>query len=329
LGGSELDVALLSLSSAVGDTLGWMGMDFSFSSGYANVTGHPGLYSNYMTNDFGFVSQYYIDQTIDISNLDINPGNSGGPIWYNSGNGPYVVGVVSTGIAASSLSPYAEWLMDIIKDNDRFITDSIKYGTNGNDIFAADSSVQTFVGYDGTDTVTFSGSRAQFGVSVDHSGNGSVENSSTHTVWSLSSIERVSFFDGALAFDIEGNAGQAYRLYQAAFDRIPDVEGLSYWIGRLDSNTTSLNAVADSFIQSQEFVSTYGTTETVGNASYVELLYNHTLGRVSDQEGFNYWVNTLDTQQTDRGDLLAFFSESDENFARTEPAIHDGIWFFA
>ncbi len=334
LGGTELDVALVSLSSAVGDTIGWMGMDFSFTSGNANVTGHPGLYSGYMTNDYGFVWKDYVDQTIDISNMEINPGNSGGPIWYDDGDGPHVVGVVSTRLGAASLSAHANWLKGIISDNDRFIEDDggsgqIKYGTDGNDLFLSDAAIKSYVGFGGTDTLEFEGPRSRYDISVDAQGNGVVENSLTQVAWSVSSIERLSFLDGTLAFDLDGEAGQAYRLYQAAFDRVPDLEGLTYWIGRLDSGTTSLNAVADSFIHSPEFIRTYGTPQTVSNAQYVELLYNHTLGRISDREGFNYWTNKLDTHQTNRGDLLAFFSESDENHARVEPDINDGIWFLA
>jgi V8-like Glu-specific endopeptidase len=331
LGGAELDVALLSLSTAVGDTLGWMGMDFSFTSGTVNVTGHPYVYSYYMVNDVDYVWKDTVDQTINISNLDINPGNSGGPIWYDAGNGPYVIGVVSTSSAAPSLSPHAQWLKDIINDNDKFITggnnDSpVIYGTDGDDLFIANTSVDSYVGLAGTDTIRFNESRSHYYVAVNASGNGTVENASSHSSWSLSGIERVSFVDGTLAFDFDGNAGKVYRLYQAAFDRKPDTEGLSYWVEHQDDGLSSLNAVADSFIHSPEFVRTYGTPQTVTNAQYVELLYNHTLGRISDGEGYNYWVNKLDHNATNRGDLLAFFSESDENVARVAPDIHDGIW---
>jgi len=332
LGGSELDVALLSLSSAVGDIYGWMGMDFSFSSGYANVTGHPGRYDDFMTNDYGNVWKDGVDQTIHISNLEINPGNSGGPIWYDNGSGPYVVGVVSTASGAASLSGHAHWLKDAIVDNDKFITDggssgSVKYGTDGNDVFAADTSITSYVGRAGTDTIKFTGTRSQYKIIVDSDGNGTVEQTSTHSAWALSGIERLDFQNGTLAFDIAGNAGQAYRLYQAAFDRVPDAEGLSYWIGRLDSGTTTLNAVADSFIHSPEFVRTYGTPDTVSNSKFVELLYLHTLGREYDQSGFNYWVDKLDTHQTNRGDLLAEFSNSNENHLHTADATANGIWF--
>jgi hypothetical protein len=267
-----------------------------------------------MVTDFGFAQRDAIDQTIDIAALEVNPGNSGGPIWYDNGSGPYVVGVVSTAVGAADLSAHAQWIQDAISDNDRYIvgdgsSGSVRYGTDGDDLFVADASIKAYVGFGGLDTLEIGASRTYYGASVDASGNGIVQNSSGQTMWSLSSIERISFSDGTLAVDIDGNAGRAYRLYQAAFDRVPDTEGLSYWIDRLDSGTTTLNAVADSFIHSPEFIRTYGTPDTVTNAQYVELLYNHTLGRISDQGGFNYWVDKLDTGQTNRGDLLAFLRE--------------------
>jgi len=72
-------------------------------------------------------------------------------------------------------------------------------------------------------------------------------------------FERVNFSDGSLALDINGDAGQAYRLYQAALDRTPDAVGLGYWISALDGGT-SLNTAAADFIASSEFQQLYGTT---------------------------------------------------------------------
>ncbi|MHA6686888.1 DUF4214 domain-containing protein [Mesorhizobium sp. A556] len=206
--------------------------------------------------------------------------------------------------------------------------DDIVLGGYGNDIIDGGPGTNYIDGGPGLDTSFYSGFSSSYQYRLNSDGSVDVTDAgmiSDH----LGSVERLMFSDGVLAFDLDGNAGQAYRLYQAAFDRVPDTEGLSYWIGRLDSGTTNLAAVADSFIHSPEFMQTYGTPETVGNAQYVELLYNHTLGRVSDQEGYNYWVDKLDHDATNRGDLLAFFSESDENYARVEPDIHDGIWFIA
>jgi hypothetical protein len=144
----------------------------------------------------------------------------------------------------------------------------------------------------------------------------------------LTQIERLEFSDAIVALDIDGNAGQAYRLYQAALERTPDNEGLKYWIGRLDSGEADLMALADSFLNSPEFQSKYGTEQTVSDAEFVELLYTHTLGRDYDQNGYAYWVGKLEAGETSRRDLLAQFSESGENKAQVLDAIADGIWLY-
>ena len=197
-------------------------------------------------------------------------------------------------------------------------------GTIRNDILVSSDTSDNIAGGAGFDIVLFEGRRNDYLVEVQ--GNGSAVIKSGSVTDYVSSVERLKFSDGVLALDFNDHAGQAYRLYQAAFERTPDMEGLRYWIDRLDSGTTSLNAIADSFIHSPEFINTYGTVETVSNATFVELLYLHTLGRDYDQQGFQYWVDRLDGNQTNRGDLLAFFSESDENRARVADAVDDGIW---
>lgn len=196
--------------------------------------------------------------------------------------------------------------------------------TDGNDVFAGSASADMVDGLGGRDTFVSGMARAD--VTVTKSGN-LVTLLDDGVTDRLTNVERLEFTDGTLAFDVDGNAGQAYRLYQAAFDRIPDIEGLGYWIDRLDAGDTSLIGAAGSFLASREFADTYGTPQTVSDARYVELLYTHTLGRDYDQGGFDYWVDSLDTNTTNRADLLAFFSESDENKERVADAIGDGIWY--
>lgn len=140
-------------------------------------------------------------------------------------------------------------------------------------------------------------------------------------------IERLEFNDGVLAFDFDGNAGKVYRLYQAVFGRDPDKDGLGYWIRHQDNKVSGFNAVADSFINSPEFVARFGTEQSVSNAKFVELLYTNTLGRNFDQEGYNYWLGKLDAGETNRRDLVSFFSESNENKTGTATEIADGIWY--
>jgi Ca2+-binding RTX toxin-like protein len=141
----------------------------------------------------------------------------------------------------------------------------------------------------------------------------------------LVDIERLKFSDVNLAMDIDGGAGQAYRLYRAAFDRTPDTEGLSYWIRGMDAGAR-LQDVAKSFIASPEFISTYGAN-TSDNA-FVDLLYNNVLGRAPDDGGRAFWLDSMQNHGVSREQALIGFSESLENQFAVIGVIKDGIEYF-
>ena len=109
------------------------------------------------------------------------------------------------------------------------------------------------------------------------------------------------------------DSGQMFRLYNAAFARFPDADGLKYWINNFSSGKDDARAVASSFLVSDEFKERYG--EDVSNAKYVETLYVNVLGRDYDQTGYNYWLGNLNTGIETRYELLLGFSESAENKA--------------
>lgn len=140
----------------------------------------------------------------------------------------------------------------------------------------------------------------------------------------LQGIERLAFADQAVALDIDGVAGEAYRIYRAAFDRTPDAPGLGFWIGRMDANVT-LDRLAESFVASQEFLDLYGAAPT--NADMVTRLYENILQRAPEQAGYDYWLNVLDTHRGTVAQVLAAFSESGENHDGTAALIANGILF--
>jgi len=119
------------------------------------------------------------------------------------------------------------------------------------------------------------------------------------------------------------------RLYQAAFDRTPDVGGLNYWVDQWEENMEPLE-VASRFYDSAEFKARYGSPSDEG---FIDLLYENVLDRDPDAGGLNYWLGEL-AGGMDRSEVLARFSESTENIANTEVtfnALHDtgdGYWMF-
>jgi hypothetical protein len=138
----------------------------------------------------------------------------------------------------------------------------------------------------------------------------------------LTNVERIQFFDKTIALDTEANAGQAYRVYKAAFNRTPDNGGLKYWIQQMDGGK-KLSEVASGFIASNEFKSLYGLNPS--NDQFVAKLYNNVLGRAPDASGFNYWVGMLNNKHIDMTSTLVNFSESPENQAGVIGVIQNGI----
>jgi hypothetical protein len=192
-------------------------------------------------------------------------------------------------------------------------------GTAGNNVLAASGGGGLLDGQGGVDTAVFDSLRARYTLSNDGS-NVSVADSVNGTTTTLANVERVQFSDQSVALDIHGNAGEAYRLYQAAFDRTPDKAGVGYWIDALDKGQ-SLKSVADGFIHSAEFASLYGANPS--DTQYVDALYANVLHRAPDAAGYDYWLHTLAVSP--RTEVLVNFSESAENQAQVIGAIENGI----
>lgn len=114
-----------------------------------------------------------------------------------------------------------------------------------------------------------------------------------------------------------------YRLYQAAFARMPDEGGVSHWIGKHNTGM-SLPSIASYFINSNEFKQTYGTNLT--NAQFVELLYKNVLGRQPDVGGSTFWTEALNKGVYTKEDAVVRFAESPENVSKTAPYVDHGYW---
>ena len=171
----------------------------------------------------------------------------------------------------------------------------------------------------GLDTGAFSGNRSNFTVTKSD-GNYIVKDA--NVTETLTNVERLSFDDGTLALDTSGNSGQMYRLYKAAFDRVPDTPGLGHNIRLVDAGLT-LAQMSSAFVVSAEFTTTYGA---LSNAQFINQLYLNVLDRAPDAPGLAHNLNLLNTTLT-RADMLAAYSESAENQVAVIGQIQDGIWF--
>jgi len=200
------------------------------------------------------------------------------------------------------------------------------YGGGDDDRFEGRGGDDLLDGGAGLDVALYSGARA--GYTVTHTQDGvTVQDASGRDGRdTLRDIERLQFTDGMLALDVEGVAGQAYRVYQAAFARTPDPTGLGFWIDKMDDGMTLLE-VASGFVASAEFATRYGATPS--NRELVEKFYLNVLQRPGEAEGIAHWVGVLDNRAASVAEVLRGFSESAENRAALVGVMENGIAYDA
>jgi V8-like Glu-specific endopeptidase len=333
---SQYDVAVIGLSVAVGDRVGWFGLDggqdnpqLAYEIGYPEGSTGMMLGRAWVTREDD-ASTY--SATTGNGTDFMGPGSSGGPLYVVGSDGaPYIIGVKST--AGGTQSRWAdigllyEWLGAAIKLNDNLLQSSAVpghqlTGTANNDTIMAEPGNDNIDGGAGIDTVGYSGARSNYGVITDDSGYTVSDFLGAGGTDSIVNIERLRFDDAALALDVDGNAGQAYRLYQAALNRTPDKPGLGAQIGGLDSGMPLLQ-IAQNFMDSPEFKLKYGAN--LSNSGFVTQLYSNVLHRAPDASGFAHQVGALDTNAASRAQLLVNFSESPENQAALIGVIQNGI----
>jgi hypothetical protein len=148
-----------------------------------------------------------------------------------------------------------------------------------------------------------------------------MDNRGLEGIQSVKNPVRVDFADLSLAFDIDGNAGKAYRLYRAAFNRKPDEGGLGFWITQLDRGLDP-SVMARGFAQSPEFAQLYGTAPT--HDQIVRTMYRNVLHREPDAGGYEFWMKILGAGHPVEL-VLNSFSESVENKAQVAGEINSGI----
>lgn len=199
-------------------------------------------------------------------------------------------------------------------------------GTPGNDLFGAISGDQDYNGLGGFDILSMSGNRSDYLISYRDAkifiGDLVAARDGDD---SASLIEEVRFRDGKLIFDIATTQDNAlvYRLYQAAFARVPDENGFRFWVDVYADGTT-FNDIASQFRSSNEFIERYGSALSV--SSYIDQLYLNALGRTGDAEGRDFWVEQLGAGRITRDQALVAFADSPENRSNTAHNVDDGFW---
>ena len=101
-------------------------------------------------------------------------------------------------------------------------------------------------------------------------------------------------FVGTLLHATPATQENLTKLYIATFDRVPDADGLKYWI---DSGW-QLEDIAISFFDQKETQAKY--PEDFSLEDFIEAIYQHIFGRGADSDGFDYWLEALQKGDTQK-----------------------------
>ena len=99
------------------------------------------------------------------------------------------------------------------------------------------------------------------------------------------------------------------KMYPNVYGRQPDAVGLAYWTDMLDTSTLTRGQVMVEFSTAEEYL------QLSANQVYVTMTYMGLLRRAPDQDGFEYWVNSMDLGVSGLG-LIDNILASDEYATR-------------
>jgi len=150
---------------------------------------------------------------------------------------------------------------------------------------------------------------------------------------SLDNFEVLGAIEGSDGISTADARLTAY-FYEAAFDRMPDLPGLNFWIDQVERGL-GFEAMGEFFIASDEFTDVYGDIDSLTNSEFIDLMYLNVLERNADTAGDIFWTGILDAGNS-RAFVLLEFAKSVENIADSRYIIGldeidetPGIWEFA
>ena len=106
------------------------------------------------------------------------------------------------------------------------------------------------------------------------------------------------------------------ELYTAFFNRVPDADGMSFWIDEMKSGKTT-NQIAEAFYNAGvDYSSLTGFTSTMTNADFINVVYKNVLGRKdgADAGGLSFWEAEITSGRATRGTLVTNILDSAHTF---------------
>lgn len=194
---------------------------------------------------------------------------------------------------------------------------------DGNDLLMGRGGNDVMDGGAGTDTAQYAGLIGNFRVERFADGYRVVDRTGAEGTDLLAGVEKLQFANMGINLTVRDAAVPAegaplrtlIELYTGFFNRIPDAEGLAFWLGEY-AGGASMGRIANSFYAAAlaHPVQT-GYSAGMSNADFVNIVYKNVLGRASaDAQGLAYWTDALGSGAQTPGSVVIAMLESAHTF---------------
>jgi V8-like Glu-specific endopeptidase len=322
---SQSDLALLGLRTPIANVSGSTAVAPYAGDVTGTIDGYPargtGLMEDAVT---AHASPYWSVYSVDAS---LGPGASGSPLLQTVNGVTSVVGVLSSGDSALTYSTYAglfgsnwQWLQDAMRADDGVMTGAqvptssaftaaatgvVTYLATGvGDVFYSTSLDETYLGRGAGDSAVFAGARSDYRLS--HSGSDVlVDDTITGRDGddTLTGMARAVFSDLSVSLNIGFDSRSIPAsdlklledLYVAFFNRIPEADGLDYWIGQVRAGHGIVQVADNFYAAALQYPAQTGYSDSMTSADFVNLVYRNTLGRPdgADPDGLQFWIAAI------------------------------------
>ncbi|MFZ6678014.1 DUF1800 family protein [Undibacterium sp. Tian12W] len=160
-------------------------------------------------------------------------------------------------------------------------------------------------------TISFGGNRSNYAITQTSTGYSVKDNIGTDGTTDVnSSIQQLIFKDVSINLQIASlsssiaatDLNNIIELYISYFNRIPDANGLAYWVTQF-KNGMSIEKIGDSFyIAAIQDAALTGYAPDANNVDFVTNVYRNVLSRSPpDKAGLDYWTSSLANGTVTRG----------------------------
>lgn len=107
---------------------------------------------------------------------------------------------------------------------------------------------------------------------------------------------------------------QLFRTYFGSLLRLPDDGGFNWWLGEIEAGRHDLRSMAEGFLWSPEFLGYVNAPDgnSIANDVFLTHMYQGVFGRSPDGDGYNWWLNELQTGNRSQVDVLVDMTQSNE-----------------